>query len=165
MERVMRTLSRGVVSAALATLAACGVNAFREDPDAFRREMNEHRGMSSAIHINSFSVPRSFDAVMNDIKPTAERCLTYYRPGTPTIKIPSSSRSAVVSVKSPDKGILVYWADGLIFLLADFDAEAGSTKITITRSHGFSGVESDIRLWASGQSRECKLHVEVPFVD
>lgn len=154
-----------VLCAAAAILSACGVNAVREDPDVFRSEMNKYRGMSSAIHIESFSEPRSFDTVMGDIKPVAERCLTHNRAGTPTMKIPGSSSVAVVNVKSPGKATLVYWADGLIFLLTDFEAAGPSTKITITRSHGYSDVEGDIRLWASGKNRECQEHFKLPLVD
>lgn len=128
--------------------------------------MNKYRGMSSAIHISSFAVPRPFDTVMSDLKPVAERCLTQYRPGTPTMNMPESSSVGVVNTKSPGKAVLTYWADGLIFLLADIEADGRSTKITFTRSHGHSDVESDIRLWTAGQSRDCQQHpIKLPFMD
>lgn len=162
----MLRLSPGLFSIPLLALAACGIHAEREDPDLFRSKMNEYRSISSAVHINSFSVPRPFATVIADIKPVAEGCLNRHNPGNYMMKISATSETGVVTVKSPGVAVLEYRYEGLIFLLADFKTEGGSTKVTITRSHGYSDIEGDIKLWAAGQSRECsQYHMKLPFQD
>jgi hypothetical protein len=157
---------RGLAGLPMLALAACGIHAEREDPDLFRRKMGEYRGVSSAVHINDFSVPRPFPAVIADVKPIAEGCLNQQHPGNYLAKISATSETGVVTVKSPGVAVLEYRYEGLIFLLADFKAEGGSTKVTVTRSHGYSDIEGDIRLWAAGQSRECsQYHMKLPFQD
>jgi hypothetical protein len=161
----MRGLASGLLGLGLLAAAGCGVHAEREDPDLFRRKIGEYAGTTSAVSLSSHTVPRPFDAVMNDVKPTAERCLTQNHPGNYALKISASSETAVVTIKDQGTAVLEYRAEGLLFLLADFKADGKATKITFSRSFGHSHVESDIKLWASGQSRDCQFHMKLPLTD